>query len=69
METFIVCPTTSIQGRVNILEETCHEAPGIGRHWIWGKVHGFRTVRHSELFDLGLRAHGVDAFVAERSKS
>jgi hypothetical protein len=31
METSIVAPTTPIKGRVNILEDTCHEAPSIGR--------------------------------------
>lgn len=36
----------------NILEGTCHEAPGIGRDHIWGKVHGFHTDRHSELVNL-----------------
>jgi hypothetical protein len=31
MENSIVGPTISGQGRVNILEDTCHEAPGIDK--------------------------------------
>jgi hypothetical protein len=26
---------------------------------IWGKVHGYRTVRHSDCFDLKMGAHSL----------